>query len=44
MAGSPDDPKAREGPDGIHIGRMGKTDNHMLAGKIGRERLKPPAH
>ena len=44
MAGSPDNPKARESPDSIHVGRMGKTDNHMLAGKIGRERLKPPAH
>lgn len=44
MAGSPDNPKAREGPNGIHVGRMGKTDNHVLAGEIGRERLKPPAH
>jgi hypothetical protein len=23
---------------------MGKTDNHMLAGKIGWKRLKTPAH
>ncbi len=44
MAGSPDNPKAREGPDSIHVGRMGKTDNHMLAGKIGWKRLKTPAH
>ena len=44
MAGSPDNPKAREGPDGIHVGRMGKTYNHVLAGKIGGKRLKAPAH
>jgi hypothetical protein len=44
MSGSPDNPIAREGPDGIHIGRMGKTDNHMLAGKIGWKRLKTPSH
>lgn len=44
MAGSPDNPIARESSDRIHVGSMGKTDNHVLAGKIGRKRLKMPAH
>ena len=39
-----DDPKARKGPDGVHVGRVGKTDDHVFLGKIGRQWLEPPAH
>ena len=44
MAGSLDDPVAGEGPDRIHVWGVGETDNHVLAGKVGRKLLKLPAH
>ena len=44
VARSLDDPKAREGPDGIDVGRVGKADDHVLVGDVGRKRLEPPAH
>ena len=44
MSGSLDDPVTDEGPDCIHVAGVGKTDNHVLAGKVGRELFKLPAH
>ena len=44
MSGSLDYPVTDKGPDRIHVGGMGKTDNHVLAGKVARERFKLPAH
>lgn len=34
MSGSLDDPVADEGPDRIHVGGVGKTDDYVFAGKI----------
>ena len=44
VARSLDDPKADEGPDGIHVGGVGKADDHVLPGNIGRQRFELPAH
>jgi hypothetical protein len=39
-----DNPIRDEGPDSVHIAGMGKANNHVLPGKIGGQRLKPPPH
>ena len=42
VTGSLDDFKPEKGSDGIHIGRMGKSDQDMLMGHIIRQRFKSP--
>lgn len=33
-----------KGPDSVHIAGMGKAYYHVLPGKIGGQRFKPPSH
>lgn len=42
VAFEPCDAKANKGPHCVHETRMGKTDDHMLVGKIRRQRLEIP--
>jgi len=43
VAGEPCDAKANKGPYRVHETGMGKTDDHMFAGKVRREWLEIPA-
>ncbi len=43
VASEPCDAKADKGPHRVHETGMGKADDHMFAGKVGREWLEIPA-